>query len=285
MSSRSLLRLVVVAVALGGAALALLHYASVRAPGETPPAVENLALYAEMATSTSQLPPTASPSGGIRLPILVYHIVRPSHPSDSAAVRALAVTPDIFDAQMDYLKHAGYHVVRFGDLEAHFASSTPLPQKPIILSFDDGWSSQFTYAFPILEKYQYPATFFVFTNGIGSRGFLTWDNLRALEAGGMTIGDHTRSHPYLANITSTSTLRDEIEGSRQLLERKLGVPINEFAYPFGQYNATIVSLVEKAGYKSARGDFYSGKQFASRLFTLSALNAPTTTALFAKDFP
>ncbi len=271
-------------IAMGGLFLFLQHFP--KSPTLLPDIpTEDSTFYAGITTSTPQSFLTNSSSRGIWLPILVYHIVRPSYPSDNAAVRAIAVTPEIFNTEMDYLEKAGYHVVRFNNLEAYFMSGTPLPHKPVILSFDDGWSDQFTYAFPILEKYHYPATFFVFTNEIGYRGGLTWDNLRELVASGMTIGDHTRSHPFLTRITSTSTLWNEIDGSKLLLERELNVPINEFAYPFGQYNPTIISLVKKAGYKSARGDFYSGKQSLDRLFTLSALNAPTTTAIFKKDFP
>lgn len=281
------LMLLVVAFAIGGVMVVLPHYTNRHASLGNVSIVENPLLYAEIATSTLPLFSTASSSSSheIRLPILVYHVVRPSSPSDSAAVHAIAVTPETFDAEMNYLRSAGYHVIRFSDLEAYFASGTWLPSKPIILSFDDGWGSQFIYAFPILEKYHYPATFFIFTNSIDHHGFLTLDNLRALEAAGMTIGGHSRSHPYLTGITSPSTLWDEIAGSKQLLEQKLGVSVNEFAYPFGQYNSTIVSLVKEAGYKSARGDAYSGKQSADRLFTLSALNAPTTIAAFENTFP
>lgn len=287
MPLRFLLMLLIIAFTIDGVMVVLPHYMNKHAFSGNVPAVENPLLYAEIATSTLPAFSTASSSAAheIRLPILVYHVVRPSSPNDSAAVRAIAVTPEIFDAEMNHLKSAGYHVVRFDDLEAYFTSDTPLPPKPIILSFDDGWGSQFIYAFPILEKYRYPATFFIFTNSIDHHGFFTLDNLRALQAAGMTIGDHSRSHPYLADITSTSTLWDEIAGSKQVLEQKLGIPINEFAYPFGQYNATIVSLVKEAGYKSARGDAYSGTQSAGRLFTLSALNAPITLSAFENAFP
>ncbi len=175
--------------------------------------------------------------------------------------------------------------MRFSDLENYFAGGTPLPPHPVILSFDDGWSDQFTYAFPILQKYDYPATFFVFTNAIGRKGFLTWANLRTLVASGMSIGDHTRSHPFLTNITSTSTLWDEIDESKKLLEKELGVPVGEFAYPFGRYNPAIMSLVREAGYRSARGDFYSGDQSDDRLFELSAMNVPTTLARFESLLP
>ncbi len=271
-------------IVIGGLVLFLQHSHKLLIPSTNSP-IENSALYAEITTSTPQSFLNNSSSEGIWLPILVYHIVRPSYPSDNAAVRAIAITPETFNAEMSHLRKSGYHIVRFGNLETYFANSTPLPPKPIILSFDDGWSDQFTYAFPILEKYRYPATFFVFTNEIGYRGALSWNNLRELVASGMTIGDHTRSHPFLTHITNVSTLWNEIDGSKLLLERQLNIRVNEFAYPFGQYNPTIISLVKKAGYKSARGDFYSGKQSINRLFTLSALNAPTTTTIFKKDFP
>lgn len=295
MSFRSLLIFIVCVVVVGGTVLILSHYAEMRS-SVTQSSLENSILYGEAGALTAQISTTsptissassASTSVKVILPILVYHIVRPSHPSDSAAVRAIALTPETFDAEMNYLQSAGYHVVRFSDLEAYFANGASLPSKPIIISFDDGWKDQFKYAFPILEKYRYPATFFVFTNAIGNKGFLAWSDLREFISAGMTVGDHSRSHPYLARITSTSTLWDEINGSKLLLEEQLGVPINEFAYPFGSYNAVIVSLVQEAGYKSARTDSYdnSGKQSTDRLFELSAMNAPTTTARFEEIVP
>ncbi len=247
--------------------------------------LENQARYAELSTTSQQT--SAAPAFSVEklnLPILVYHIVRPSYPGDSRAVRAIALTPETFGAEMKYLRTAGYHVVHFGDLEAYFKTGAPLPPKPIILSFDDGWSDQFAYAFPILKAYGYTATFFVFTNAIGHRGFLSWNELRQLLAAGMTIGDHTRSHPYLTGISSSTVLWNEIDGSKKLLEKQLGVSINEFAYPFGAYNTAIQTLVKKAGYASARGDYFSGEQTANRLYDLSAMNAPTTTALFEKKF-
>lgn len=244
------------------------------------------ALYAEVAAGATQaFPPATATTTKIILPILVYHIVRPSYPSDDQAVRNLAQTPEVFDAQMQYLGTAGYHVVSFGDLENYFQKGTPLPKKPIIISFDDGWSDQFQYAFPVLKKYRYTATFFVFTNPIGTHGFLTWDNLRTLRDAGMTIASHSLSHPYLTKNASTAALWNEIYGSKQKLEKNLGVPVNEFAYPFGQYDATTTTMVQTAGYMSARGDYNYGKeQTSNRLFTLSALNVPTTTALFIQKF-
>ncbi len=281
-----MLTLAVCAVAIGGALVLLLHpYADSAESDRKDSDLNTPALYAELPNAEPQQPADASSSKKIDVPVLVYHVVRPSYPSDSAAVRAIAVTPETFDAEMGYLASAGYRIVKFSDLEAYFASSTPLPPKPVILSFDDGWGDQFAYAFPVLEKYRYPATFFVFTNAIDRPGFLTWDDLHALAAAGMTIGAHSRPHPYLTSIASESKLWSEIDGSRRLLEKELGLPVNEFAYPFGRYDAAIVSLVRKSGYRSARGDYYSGRQSADRLFELSAINAPTTIARFKTLLP
>jgi peptidoglycan/xylan/chitin deacetylase (PgdA/CDA1 family) len=159
-----------------------------------------------------------------------------------------------------------------------------LPNKAVILSFDDGWKDQFTYAFPLLVKNHYSATFFIFTNSIGRRSFVSWEDLRTMQSAGMSIGSHSVSHPYLTSL-ATSTLWTEISDSKRILEQYLGTAVNEFAYPFGRYNADIVAMVEKAGYHSARGDYESGGQSFARLYQLSALNAPTTMALFEKKFP
>lgn len=234
----------------------------------------------------SAIPAAATSSKEVTLPILVYHIVRPRYPNDTAAVKAIAVTPDTFDAELGHLQSAGYHVVGFHALETYFASSTPLPSKPVIISIDDGWEDQYQYAFPLLEKYHDTATFFVFTNAIGRKGFLTWEELHAMLAAGMTIGDHTMSHPYLLKISDPAKLWQEIDGSKLILESHLGIPITEFAYPFGEHNAAIVELVQKAGYLVARGDYWSGfKQSSADLYDLNGMNAPTTTAQFITYFP
>lgn len=275
---RSLFAVFASIAALFSIAISPLHHAS--------PVTPNEAAYAELPSTATRSAPIATSTAGINVPILVYHIVRPSYPGDDTAVRAIALTPETFDAELSHLQSAGYHIIGFRNLEAYFASSTPLPTKPVILSFDDGWRDQFQYAFPLLEKYHDKATFFIFTNAIGHRGFVTWSDLHTLVATGMMIGDHSRTHPYLTKITDPGKLRDEIVGSQRILEQGLGVPITEFAYPFGQYNPTIITLLKQAGFKSARGDYWSGNlQSADRLYELSALNAPTTTAAFDARFP
>lgn len=244
------------------------------------------AQYAEV--STTSLPfdfPTLTQGDEVHVPILVYHVIRPSYEDDSAEVKAIAHTPETFDAQLLYLRSAGYHVISLSQLENHFSLGVPLPSKPIVITFDDGWKDQMMYAFPILNKYHYPATFFVFTNAIGRKAFLSWSDIDTIRKEGYTIGSHTRSHPYLTHVSDPAALADEIAGSKRVLEAHLHTPITQFAYPFGQYNATIVDMVRKAGYASARGDFYSGAQSQAIRFHWSAINTPTTLATFMQAFP
>ena len=234
-------------------------------------------------------PVAATSTEQARVPILVYHIVRPSYPTDTSAVITLAHTPEVFNAQMQYLRDAGYHVVSLGALEDYYKHGTPLPTHPIVITFDDGWRDQFVYAFPILVKHHYTATFFIFTNPIGRRGFVTWDNLRAMRDAGMTIGSHSLSHPFLTKTADPIVLWNEINKSKSIIEKNLGITVTEFAYPFGQYNPAILALVKKAGYTLARGDYLKKSDglpiLGDRLYELGALNAPTTTAQFARRFP
>jgi peptidoglycan/xylan/chitin deacetylase (PgdA/CDA1 family) len=265
----------VLGAALGVALAAGMYARSASAP---------LALGMSAATSTAAAPrvPTAATSTAIRVPILVYHIVRPAYPSDSAEVQKFRVTPEVFDAELAWLAAHDYHVVSLSALAARIASGTPIAPRSVVLNFDDAWEDQYVYAFPILEKYHDTATFFVPSNFPGNKSFLSWSQLREMVAAGMTIGSHSASHPFLTKITSTTTLDAEIAGSKAVLERELGVPVFAFDYPFGLYDDAIVALVRHAGYTLARTDDARASYTAADRFTLPAKNAPTTLAAFAR---
>jgi peptidoglycan/xylan/chitin deacetylase (PgdA/CDA1 family) len=186
----------------------------------------------------------------------------------------------MFDHQMRYLKDEGYHVITFGTVVDYFREGSELPAKPVIISFDDGWEDQFEYALPALEKYHYNATFFVVTNTIGARGFLSWPQLREIRLQGMEIGSHSRSHPHLDKINNPSFLWDQIYTSKQILERQLGAAVDEFAYPYGSYNATTSSIVRLAGYRAARACCVGRVQ--TDAYALRAVMAPNDSAKFAK---
>ena len=216
----------------------------------------------------------------VEVPILVYHHVRQSVPTGSRAERRLTVTAEIFDHQMKYLQDNGYHVITFATLVGHLAKISVLPEKPVVISFDDGWEDQFVYAVPLLEKYHYAATFFIVTNFVGSSGFLSWSQLRKILAEGMEIGSHSRSHPRLDKINNPDSLWDQISTSKQILESQLGAPVDEFAYPYGSYNAATASVVRLAGYKIARACCVGRVQ--ADAYALRAVMVPNDFAKFGR---
>jgi len=183
----------------------------------------------------------------IEIPILIYHHVVPGRSSG-----LLFVTPDTFDQQLKYLKDNDYQSVSFDDLADCLEYGAPLPERPVILSFDDGWENQFANGFPLLQKYGFTATFFVVTNYLDRPNFMTTEQLKTMIAAGMTIGGHSRSHPALPSIGNAQRLKDEIAGSKAWLEDRLGVAIDAFAYPYGSYTPAVAATVKAAGYRTAR---------------------------------
>ena len=188
----------------------------------------------------------------IRVPILVYHSVRPHIPKESSYQEVYDITPELLRRQLEYLKENGYTAISFDMLADYFDTGALLPKKPVILSFDDGWGNQFEYAFPLLKEFKTTATFFIFTNAINRGNHLTWDELKEMRRAGISIEAHTKTHPYLQKITDTEELAREIAGSKKVLEDELGGEIISFAYPFGVYNDTSIVEIKKAGFRTAR---------------------------------
>ncbi|HVH78868.1 MAG TPA: polysaccharide deacetylase family protein, partial [Stellaceae bacterium] len=146
--------------------------------------------------------------GAVEVPIVVYHHVVPNH-----APGALFVTPDLFEQQLGYLRDNGYQSISFDDLADSLELGLPLPQRPVILSFDDGWENQHQYGFPLLQKYGFTGTFYVVTDYLDHQNFMTTDALKTMMAAGNIVGAHSRSHPALAGVGS-ARLKDEIAGSK-----------------------------------------------------------------------
>jgi peptidoglycan/xylan/chitin deacetylase (PgdA/CDA1 family) len=215
-----------------------------------------------------------------KVPILVYHHLSQSVSEGSPALRRLTVTAEIFAQQMQYLQDNGYHVITFSALADYFDHGKELPTLPVIISFDDGWETQFEYALPGLEKYHYPATFFVVTDYIGRPGFISWPQLQTLLTDGMRIGSHSRSHPRLTKIKDTTKLWDQIHNSKTILESQLEISVEEFAYPYGAYNPTAAATVKQAGYRAGRGCCSGIAHTSSDVFTLKAIMVPNDMGKF-----
>ena len=220
------------------------------------------------------------------VPILMYHHIQVLASDATELQLTWTVSPQNFDAQMALLARRGFHTITMGQLVAHLKNGQPLPAKPIIVSFDDGWEEQYASAFPILKKHQLIGTFFVYTQPIDHGQFMTWTQLKEMSAAGMDIQAHTLTHPHLRTLAPDEAMK-EIADSKSIIEKHLGKPVVAFDYPFGEYNASILDMVKRAGYESAVTLAAGYNQRVDDLFTLHRIRVSYQDALeeFGKRLP
>ncbi|MBI3287332.1 MAG: polysaccharide deacetylase family protein [Chloroflexi bacterium] len=206
-------------------------------------------------TPTPTPTPQPTPDGFYReviVPILMYHHVGELPPNPDPIRRDLTVSAENFEAQLRYLQDLGFETIRLHDLLYYLTSGRPLPAKPIILTFDDGYRDNYQVAFPLLLKYGYRGSFFVLTDFVdrGLEDYLTWPQIEELYRAGMEIGSHSKDHPDLRN-RSFEFLVWQLLGSRQTLEAHIPEPIRFFSYPAGKYDAEVIAVLQSAGYWGA----------------------------------
>jgi peptidoglycan/xylan/chitin deacetylase (PgdA/CDA1 family) len=183
------------------------------------------------------------------VPILMYHHAS-TPPADADIYRTdLSVPPARLAAQLDRIAAEGYTTISLYDLAAFLTQGVPLPDKPVIITFDDGYRDNFTNAFPLLKARNMTATFFVVTDFIDEQrpDYLTWDMARAMLAGGMSIGSHGRNHVSLAG-KDTDYLVWQALGSLETIEHELGVRPRFVSYPAGEYDQNTIDVFQSAGY-------------------------------------
>jgi peptidoglycan/xylan/chitin deacetylase (PgdA/CDA1 family) len=209
------------------------------------------------------------PHRSIAVPILMYHRVGPLSSREPAITNALTVPPAVFAAQMRWLHAAGFHAITQRQLFDALEFGRRLPPSPVVLTFDDGYRDVLWNAAPVLARMHMPATAYVITSriGAGDSSFLTWPELRLLEARGFDIGSHTVHHLELPRLPATQALY-ELLASRRMLERQLGHPVQWFAYPSGAEDAAVLPLVRQAGYVMAVTTRPGDVQTADRPFLL-----------------
>jgi len=191
--------------------------------------------------------------GEVLIPILLYHFVgRETLERNGHSLSRFNVTATDFEAQLALLKALGYHPVTVGEIAAALDGEASLPERPIALTFDDGWQEQYDVAFPLLQRYGMRATFFVTTSFIGAPRFMNWEEVAELRDAGMEIASHGRKHLNLADAENAEAWR-EIARSREVIEEKLGVLAVSFAYPYGAYRKGLPAMLERAGYRAAVG--------------------------------
>jgi peptidoglycan/xylan/chitin deacetylase (PgdA/CDA1 family) len=159
----------------------------------------------------------------------------------------LTVEPAVFAQEMEALDRAGYRTITERQLFDALYRGQALPRKPVIVSVDDGYVDDVTEMLPVLRRLRMVATFYVITRRVHEAGFLDTRQIRALEAAGMDVGAHTRTHANLPGLPPAA-LRSEVDGSAADLRAILGHPVYWFAYPYGAVDATVEREVRRAGF-------------------------------------
>ena len=178
------------------------------------------------------------------VPILVYHRVNDSDKNPTT------LTVADFEAQIKFLVDDGYHFIAPDDLLDAWETGKTLPTKPIVLTFDDGHADIYHNVFPILQKYNIRATVFIVTDHIGMKDYLTWDETRALQAGGFVdFESHTMSYKDLTTLKGDK-LWNEIYGSKQAIEWALKKPAKFIAYPEGKYTLDAEDTAKECGFRA-----------------------------------
>ena len=220
--------------------------------------------------STPAPAPSTSPAkphpGEGKVIVLLYHQFKAAGVKIPAMYQ-WTMNVDVFESEMKYIHDNGYHVIPMSDLLKFLKHQITLPSNSVCITIDDGYKSAIVYAYPILKKYGYPWTFFIYpdfiTTGEGP-GAASWKDLLDLQADGVDIESHSMTHPNLKlhhqkikgvwhNFTPeeyAAWLNNETAGAKALLEQKMGKPITCFAYPYGEYNQQVEDAAIAAGYEA-----------------------------------
>lgn len=188
------------------------------------------------------------------VPILMYHYVNDEESSRSR----LGISPATFERQMRFLSEHKYNVIPLSELADLIRNKRKIPPKTAAVTFDDGYLDNYTQAYPILKKYNIPATIFVVINRVGKHmgndDYMSWAQIKELSDSGLvTIGSHSINHPNLSEIKSEEEMELEILDSKNILEESLARQVNLFSYPFGGINHLARSIVISSGYQAAVG--------------------------------
>ncbi len=202
-------------------------------------------------TASSTTASAAPKPSATAVPILTYYVIN-SAPPGSTAPADLYVPLDQFTSQMQALKAQGWHAVTLDQLEAYWTHGKPLgPGKPIVITFDNGYASQYTNALPVLKGLGWVAVANLEVNGLSpTDGGLSDTQIRALIAAGWEIDAEGTSHTDLTSVGPTE-LQAQTAGARQALSGRFNVPVNWFCYPLGQYDSNVVAAVHSAGFVGA----------------------------------
>jgi len=234
-------------------ALSLVAALPVRGRWEVPQVAEPT----EESDSSSFESPTPEPTPVVlpdqaQVPILMYHYVSDLPPDADRYRVDLTVLPEDFKAQLQYLADAGYHAITLTDVYLHLTQGVPLPEKPVVLTFDDGYRDAYEVVFPMLLDYGFTGTFFVLATPthFESPSYMTWAQMKEMADAGMEIQAHGRDHVDLRG-RSYDYLVYQTLGIQEAIEHHTGRLPRFFCYPSGKRDANVIAVLKSAGYWGA----------------------------------
>jgi peptidoglycan/xylan/chitin deacetylase (PgdA/CDA1 family) len=247
-----------------------------------------LMLIAIAAWSQPPVPPASSAGAPdwdgtlrrIRVPILMYHYIS-TPPADADIYRVdLSVPPDLFRQHLAFLAAENFTTITLDDLGAALRTGSPLPPKPVILTFDDGYADNYAAAFPLLREFGFTGTFFVMTAGpdLANPNYMTWDQIAEMAAAGMHLQSHTRDHPDLRG-RERDFLVYQLLGAQESLAAHTGAPQRAFAYPAGQYDDAVRSLLRELGVQQAVTTQYGALHTTDAALELPRIRVRSTTGV------
>lgn len=211
-----------------------------------------------------------TPEGYQIVPVLCYHHF--AERCDSSLCTATA----LFEQQMKALKEGGYSVISTAELIEFLSFRKAIPKKAVVINLDDGYRSTYEIAYPILKKYGFTATLFIYTSFVGaSKNALTWEQLKAMKADGFEVGSHSVNHVDLSKKLAGESEKDylarvkrELLVSKQVLDGQLNQNTQYIAFPYGEFSPAVLKLCEEMGYKAGFSVKGGGNPFFSEPLTL-----------------
>ncbi len=201
-----------------------------------------------------------------QVPILMYHSISNS----GGPWSELSVSPESFKEQMGYLVEQGYTTITLKDLYLHWIDNEPLPLKPIVLTFDDGYLDNYTTAFPIMNERGHIGVIFPYLNKVGNVNSVTWEHLLEFIDAGWEVGNHSKTHMDLTRANHAQLDR-EINYTTKVFEENLGVEIVSFCYPAGRYDLEVLEVLENSTLTISVTTNYGIAKAEENLLTLSRI--------------
>lgn len=210
----------------------------------------------------------------------MYHYISEAPPGADVYRRDLSINPENLKEQLAYLRREGFFSITLSQLVYHLTLGQPLPPKPVILTFDDGYRDNYVNAFPLLQRYGLVGTFFLVTGPIddGNPTYMSWEMVSEMSDAGMDMEPHSQRHFDLRG-RSQEFLAAEILTSRAAIELHTGRPARFFAYPSGSYDRAVIAFLKANDFWAAVTTVQGASHSSQQVFELKRVRMRAKTTL------